>query len=115
MSNEAPQVEPKHHQPIDGRYGDLVAPALAAFRGMLWVGLILIAFGLVAFLIGANQDTYDPSPAPFITGGGLLGLAVPFLTSSAIIAGLGKREPAKPTTATTSYSEFVPVAEPDQS
>lgn len=82
MSNDAPQIDPKYKQPINGKADrpKLEASALVAFRALLWFGLILAVIGLFILFVG---------PALVAAVAFLLG--VPLLAAAGIVAGLGKR------------------------
>ena len=75
----------------------LAPEALAPFRILLWVGIVLAALGALGVVIYFGSDPGPFSgirnPGPLIAGGILLGFSGLPLVGSAIIAALGKRQP----------------------
>lgn len=75
----------------------LAPEALAPFRILLWVGIVLAALGALGVVIYFGSDPGPFSgirnPGPLIFGGVLLGFSGLPLVGSAIIAALGNRQP----------------------
>ena len=98
---------------------DLVPAALAPFRAMLWIGVVLTVIAVVVWFVGLSQTSYydnSAQVAAFAFAAGAVGASVPFYIASALIAGLGQRQPqaastSTPPVASTDQGVYVPAAE----
>ena len=101
MSEETPNVDPKHYQPTNGEpLIPLVPHAQTPFRVMVITGSILIALAAILLFVGMSQDGYGEDGtrlAAWLLAGLAALFSPPFFAAAGIIAALGQRQEAPAT------------------
>ena len=100
LAPEAPKPAPKPTAQQATR-PSLVGPALSAFKGLTWTGVIFVLIGLAFWLImlaaaGQESSYYDDGSGTrmlgFVTFVGFAMFSAPFFVGAAVVAGLGERK-----------------------
>lgn len=91
MTESTPKATTPQNPPM------LVPLALSAFRALIWFGILLLVGALAAAIVYINLDVDDLHGMFYWAA--LAGAAIPasmtLFAGAGIVAGLGRREPAK--------------------